>query len=174
MINPALALGIVFNSSPVCSQESYSTLLYENPYPDNVCGELNQYTSPILVTSIQEIATTKHLERILLISELEDNWDGNNGSKISVRVIENLILIIDSIPYYILLNIDIQDIFPSPYGTVFIEADKGENEICIEIGNSEMSYYGEINKESFARENIEIHEEQNSFTEVLEKLSNIF
>ena len=64
----------------------------------------------------------------------------------------NLSSLLEELPYHTLGLLSLEDIFPSPYGTLFLEIEKGQDEISVEVGDTELSYYGTIDGQDLENE----------------------
>lgn len=80
-------------------------------------------------------------QQLLSIATYKDDWDGYGAIRPLSECLSHALDIIDD------ANIStnhISDIYPNPNGTITIEWEQNGNEIGLELGNSEFSYYTHI------------------------------
>lgn len=150
-----LAVMTSSNSLELPRNEFYVTPSISQKSQEYLSNDLNLYARPISVSS-ENKKLSKYIPRIQEIGELKENWDGNGASNISESVIINLSTFLKYIPSFLLTEISQDDIFPSPYGTIYIESDNGVKEISIEIGEETFSYFGQDGYGEFDYENLYI------------------
>ncbi len=78
--------------------------------------------------------------KVIELSELDDNWDGYGALKPFSEVIEN----VETITH--ILNNDfidrVDDIYPNPHGTITIEwINERHEKLSLEIGKTKYSYF---------------------------------
>lgn len=167
-----MAFTAPLNSTEPPSQEYYAPISSNQTNEHLVFDDLNVYAKPISVSSeTQKIL--KYFSRLHKIGNLDNNWDGHQASDIDAIIIENTINILKKIPDYLLADIDVEDIIPTPYGTIMIESEKDKNEISIEIGESELSFYTEINSTTYEN-NLSITKSQVNIDEIIQNLQSVF
>ena len=73
--------------------------------------------------------------RLNLIKNLEENWDGYGASIISPEVIENTITFLNTLGER--SDIEEDDITPTPYGSIVVDLPK----VSIEIGKKKIGWF---------------------------------
>src|SRR5690606_13318697 len=123
--------------------------------------------------SSDEDKVSKFVGRLNKILALEENWDGFNSVRIGKKVIMNTMAFLGSIPTHLISKIEEDYIYPTQYETIIIEIENKIEELSIEIGNSEISFYFEKDEVLINDRYIEIDNGDLSpdiFTEVIELL----
>ena len=80
------------------------------------------------------------INRILSFSELNNDWDGDGAVPPSSDVIDNSTSFYRSIPEFIAKRVNPGDIYPSPYGTIFMEWQLADKRITVEVGKLKIGY----------------------------------
>lgn len=78
------------------------------------------------------------------LSNLQDNWDGYSAIKPIDLIIEKTKQFLNRLNIFQLTKLT--DIYPNPHGTISIEFINKEQKICIEIGQTNATYFYRINK----------------------------
>lgn len=78
-------------------------------------------------------------------THLNDGWDGYNAHSMSAAVISNATELINNLPFDVVDILDIDNIFPTPNGTITIEHEFDDGYIVIDIGQSKILYYCKYN-----------------------------
>lgn len=107
----------------------------------------------------------KCFEKIQLISELEENWDGYDASVPSEKVINNTYDFLETIHQYNTdIKVDDDEIVPTPYGSITIDLYPFDNDkvlVSIEIGEKQIGWFtrclvgGKIYKDAFESDGID-------------------
>jgi hypothetical protein len=74
-------------------------------------------------------------EIIKTYTELEENWDGYGAIPLTSESMTNSYLILDA------LEIEPDDCYPNPHGTISLEYTKNKTFLSVEIGSNAFSYY---------------------------------
>ncbi|CAD5270657.1 MULTISPECIES: hypothetical protein [unclassified Imperialibacter] len=82
--------------------------------------------------------------RIISFLSFSDNWDGYGAIKPLHKTIYNSILFATLLPDSLLENLDIDEISPTPYGTIVIDFKGNGSLISVEIGEDEVGFFSEI------------------------------
>lgn len=105
-------------------------------------------------------------ERILLLDNLEDNWDGNGGVPPSDKAIFNSKLFWMELPEFLKEHFDAEMLTPTPYGTIVFEWSEGHSFISVEIGDTHFGFFSELpNNVRLEKENMKFN--PNKFTDEL-------
>ncbi|MGV6862601.1 MAG: hypothetical protein ACWA41_12580 [Putridiphycobacter sp.] len=114
----------------------------------------HSYSQPIKYVSELDILKKK----LTKISELDDNWNGMGAVPIQNSTLYNVELILEALKDKFVKLLDIDDIVPSPYGTISLYfEDNCGNEISVEIGSNEIGLCGELNGEELIVDEIPIY-----------------
>lgn len=103
------------------------------------------YESPVQYDAKHSIKS-----RILSLSILRNNWDGYGGAAPLPEVIGNAIKFVTSIHDFYLSHLDIEDVMPTPHGTINFDWYHEDDYICVEIGKNNIGYFSEINGVSYS------------------------
>jgi len=79
--------------------------------------------------------------RVASFSKLKINWDGYGGVVPQKNVINNSLRFIQSLPTSLLESIEIDSIIPTPYGSIVIDFENGNNTISVEIGENKIGFF---------------------------------
>ncbi len=113
----------------------------------------NNYTTPVVECSVVD-------SMLLKVSEFESlpaNWDGHDAMPISGKVVFNANMFLKKLPGYYSDKLNIEDITPTPYGTIVMDwYNDAEELISIEIGKTKVGYFTEF------------HDSNNPFSEGIE------
>jgi hypothetical protein len=85
------------------------------------------------------------ISRVLEHQKLKENWDGYGGLAPLKEVVENSIRFLYNFPEVYLNDLDLEDIMPTPHGTMNFDWYNGDNYLCVEIGSQSIGYFHEIN-----------------------------
>jgi len=151
---PMLALLAPLNATELSPQEYFAPVVSQQVDAYSAFEDLNVYSRPVSVSSESQ-KILKFLGKLRTIKSLNNNWDGNNATKVEQIVIDNTVNFLRKIPDFLIV-------------------EKGESEISIEIGDSEISYFSELGSESFEQENITISENQIFADEIIQGLQKVF
>lgn len=134
---------------------------------ESIVAEASLYNAPIKYVSENDRLS----EKLALIACLEDNWDSQGAIAPLYQTLENTKLVLQNLADKYLKLLDIDDIAPSPYGTVnlYFEDEKG-NELNIEFGNQLMAMSGEIEGEEILMDDLPIYE----FNVAVEEVTKLF
>lgn len=75
------------------------------------------------------------------IRNLKDNWDGYGGNEIDENVIAHSIHLFNDLPNAFVSLLNKNSITPTSNGTITIVWENEENELFLEIGNKNSTYY---------------------------------
>ena len=75
------------------------------------------------------------------IRNLKDNWDGYGGNEIDENVIAHSIHLFNDLPNAFVSLLNKNSITPTSNGTITIVWENEENELFLEIGNENSTYY---------------------------------
>lgn len=140
LLIPAIVVSVQPNFLDVNNSELFGPIKpFITEEPDEL-DRIEVFAQPIS-TFLNTKVFNKLLSRIIDFSKLEKNWDGNNSSEISSTVIANALTVLSFIPDEFISYMNEDDIFPSPYGTVFIEFENEKKELQLEIGEGNLSYF---------------------------------
>lgn len=104
------------------------------------------------------------INRLIEIENLNDNWDGYGAAKPNSLTISNCKTFINSFSTKVLQYLDVEEIYPMPYGTVVMELYKGENLLSIEFGESKVGFFSEFTtKDNIEVESIDLNKEGTSY-----------
>jgi len=143
---------------------------------DYIFSDLNSYYKPYSEMSSDDYKVSKFVGRLNKILALDENWDGFNSARVGENVILNSMAFLGSIPAHLISRIEEDNIYPTPYGTILIEIENEVEELSIEVGANELSYYFErdevlTNDSSIDLNNVKISPD--TFTEVIELLETV-
>jgi hypothetical protein len=132
-----------------------------NEYKPNVECLLTDYLIEVKKITNKEVYNKSTLIReILSFKSLKENWDGYSSLPLEVESAANAILLLD------LLGIEnsslITEVYPNPTGTITFEwKNDSDEEIVVEIGNKNMSYYIQFSsKQGVYKNNVLINIEE--------------
>lgn len=95
---------------------------------------------------------------VLAIANYQDDWDGYGAIRPLSECLSHALDILGDEQF----NVEhLTDIYPNPNGTITFEWEQNDNEIGLELGNNEFSYYAHIgnhhsynNKKQYAADEI--------------------
>ena len=119
--------------------------------PISIDGYSNAKYLPNYNFCIKPVNFNPQVDIIKRISELKDltnNWDGYNAISPDVKVILNSIKFIKSLPDSLTTELNAADIIPTPYGTVVFDWKNGSDEISVEIGETNIGFFSDVNGDS--------------------------
>ena len=79
--------------------------------------------------------------KITEISQLVDNWDGNEACAPVAQVINNSFKFVDALFRIGIDRIDSDDIYPMPYGSIVIEINSKKGMVSVEIGKQSIGFF---------------------------------
>lgn len=130
--------------------ESFQTrfiTIYTSPtsaaVPDIISCMMNEESYVVLSRY-----STKYKDRLRLIGSLEANWDGYGAVALSDVVMNNtrkFLSVIQDKGFDPFLDED--NIVPTPYGTIDIDFETSKGLVSVEIGDSEIGFFTELNEE---------------------------
>lgn len=86
---------------------------------------------------------TANKNRVSELSRLENNWDGYGAVSPDRNVIKNSFRFLDVLAKEGIVDIEPDDIYPMPYGSVVIELVRKEGLISIEVGKHKLGFFTE-------------------------------
>jgi len=101
-------------------------------------SELIIFTNPI------ETRRPQLVDKILDLGYLANDWDGFGAICPSYSVIQNSLKFIKKLSDNLIDNLELDEVTPSNYGTIILEWEKENNYVSIEIGESEIGFFYEI------------------------------
>ncbi|MBO6828734.1 MAG: hypothetical protein JJ876_04150 [Muricauda sp.] len=141
-----------------------------------IFDDLNTFYKPYAEMTTEENKVSKFKGRLNKISSLKENWDGYKASVIDQSVIFHSMAFLGSIPSHLISKLEEENIHPTPYGTILIEIENNNDELSIEIGQNEFSFYFEQNEHLISESTIEFEDQDISpaiFEEILDLLENV-
>ncbi|MBG8555041.1 hypothetical protein [Hymenobacter guriensis] len=107
--------------------------------------------------------------RIRSYANLQEGWDGYNANAVHESAIINCEALVNNLPFDIIDKFSINDIYPTPNGTITIEIGDSENYFVIDTGKAQVLYYFRF------EDNLKGLDEAVDFTaDVVEKISELF
>lgn len=104
--------------------------------------------------------------RVSEIDNLPDNWDGCNAVAPYPQVIKNSYKFIDALLSLGISNIDSEDIYPMPYGSIVFEVNNNKGMVSIEIGKHSIGFFTDF----VEHENLFSNGEETDFRSIPENL----
>ena len=130
-----------------CSEEDEGSLIqttFVGVLPQEQTSELVDKAKQIV--AIRDRASRAALHACVhTYAQLSDDWDGYSAHSMSAAVIENATEVINNLPFDIVDILDIDNIFPTPNGTITIEHEFDSGYIVLDIGQSKILYYCKYN-----------------------------
>jgi hypothetical protein len=100
-------------------------------------------SSPIYFNNLEET----QINKIKSFQRLSANWDGHNGVKPSIQVMNNAVHFLYTIPKSYRNLLSEESIVPTPYGTIVFDwYNEKEELISIEIGEEKLGFFTELPK----------------------------
>jgi len=93
---------------------------------------------------VYSLSADKFLNRINLFEKLAENWDGNGASTPNHQTLVNARkFIVESIAKedILLENLEVDNITPTPYGTIVFDWEIDKNIVSVEIGDTEIGFF---------------------------------
>ena len=88
-----------------------------------------------------EPTRTEARNKVLAIANYRSDWDGYGAIRPLTECLSHALDFLSDEQ----LNVEyLTDIYPNPNGTISLEWEQGDNEIGLELGNREFSYYVQI------------------------------
>lgn len=79
--------------------------------------------------------------RISEIEQLKDNWDNYGAIPPHHIIIKNSFKFLDLLKKIGITNIESNDIYPMPYGSIVIDINNNNGLVSIEIGNNSVGFF---------------------------------
>lgn len=105
-----------------------------------------KYSYSVFTTPIKIDSTMELLNKINSLANLLQNWDGFGADAIDRRAILNSNKFIQKLPSFISSKLNKENITPTPYGTVVLDWKVGDELISVEIGETKIGFFSEINE----------------------------
>jgi predicted enzyme involved in methoxymalonyl-ACP biosynthesis len=106
-----------------------------------IVKDRNSFIEPVIESSFIDNMLLKVSE----FESLQENWDGHNAKPISKKVIFNANMFLKRLPGYYSDKLNIEDIVPTPYGTIVIDwYNEDEELLSMEIGKTKIGYFTEF------------------------------
>ena len=88
----------------------------------------------------------KCVERLEVLRNIDDNWDGYGASKPSNQTVDRAIIFLRLIynkKPYLLKYLHHEDICPMPYGTIVMDFERQKDKKCLsfEVGKTRSDYF---------------------------------
>ncbi|MFN8257703.1 MAG: hypothetical protein U0W24_18555 [Bacteroidales bacterium] len=134
---------------------------YLNSYNKAIDLPISQFLNEVNeICSVPKFFKKEIIKEILSFKSLNNNWDGFDAIPLEIESATNAIMLLDLIGEQSFNKIN--EFFPNPNGTIsFIWSNDSDEIISLEIGNSLMSYYVELNsKETVFYNNIAINDKE--------------
>lgn len=95
-------------------------------------------------------------KKISSFAALQDNWAGEGSVPPSTEAIYNATHFLSSLDSNYVAHLNIDDIVPSPYGTLSFEwVNKKQDYLCVEVGDTEIGYfYKMLGKEATSEDDV--------------------
>lgn len=149
-----IILGATAGLMTITNTTYASPVTYVSKVP-HVRSKAGIYNSPVKYFT----ETDRLFNRLNEFLELENNWDGMGAVSPLFETIENAKMLIDILRDKYLKLLDIEDIVPSPYGTIsFYFEDSNGSELSVEIGKEFIGLSGEIEDEEIIIDDVPLHE----------------
>ncbi len=101
--------------------------------------DISSFTTMIRLSMTNPTTAVKN--RISEIDNLSDDWDGHGAVAPKKIVVKNSFKFIDSLTRIGFYNLDPDDIYPMPYGSIVIEINNNIGMVSIEIGNHSVGFF---------------------------------
>lgn len=105
-------------------------------------ASLSDYALP--VKSASEIYILGILDKIKSFEFLDENWDGFGAVAPERGVVNNTIAFISALPQTITSRIKMENLVPTPYGTLVIDMAIKDELISIEVGENKIGFFSEF------------------------------
>jgi hypothetical protein len=91
----------------------------------------------------------RHISRFLQtkldeISQLQPNWDGYNAIPPNPIVIKESKAFLEGLPISVLQFLSIEEITPTPYGTIVMDFYNRGNKLSLEFGKTQIGFYSDF------------------------------
>lgn len=106
--------------------------------------ETDNLEDPYIMPVFSDVKYNTVKNRIISFMSFSDNWDGHGAIKPLHRTIYNSILFTKLLPDSLLEILDLDEISPTPYGTIVIDFNGNGSLISVEIGEEEVGFFSEI------------------------------
>ncbi len=105
--------------------------------------------------TVKESILEQLRNRLLMIENLNDNWDGYNAIRPNKAIINQTNSFLSSLQFGVLQFLNEDDVLPTPYGTIVTDFYRSRNRLSIEFGESSIGFFSEfINGENVESEGI--------------------
>lgn len=105
---------------------------------------IKELLKPVSYTQLTSNIRIDIVNRINSFSTLAENWDGYGASAPSANVINKATSFFNSLPRPYKQILNVEDIYPSTYGTIILEWYNKEHFISIEIGETKFGFFSEV------------------------------
>lgn len=128
--------------------------------------DVNSFYTLLDLSMTNEKSAAKN--RISEISQLADNWDGNEAAAPEIQVIKNSFKLVDALFRIGVDRIDSDDIYPMPYGSLVIEINSKKGMVSVEVGKHSIGFFTDYAE----HENYFSNGEETDFRSLPENLRN--
>jgi hypothetical protein len=105
--------------------------------------------------TVKESLLEQLRNRLSMIENLKDNWDGYNAVRPNKTIINQTNSFLSSLQFGVLQFLNEEDILPTPYGTIVTDFHRCGNRLSIEFGESSIGFFSEfINGQNIESEGI--------------------
>lgn len=121
--------------------------------------KISEITTEEVIEDEHDILREQAQEEIRTFANFQDDWDGYGAVRPVAECLNHAMEIIRSKN----INLDyLTDIYPNPNGTISLEWEQNDNEIGLEVGSHEFSYFAHFggihtynNRKEYVAEEIE-------------------
>lgn len=115
--------------------------------PTNIQSQ-EQFLSAVTEISPKDYLKPVHYDiyadRLNIIKNLPDNWDGYGAVRIDVSVYYNVRSFLSELDNFFFNYLKEEDIYCTPYGTVVLDFEKNEEIVSVEVGESKIGFFTEF------------------------------
>lgn len=130
------------NCSPDIAIYDTSSFTILNEIRDRKSKGINLYKAYLTPVELNPVNET--IQLIQQLSKVGENWDGYDAKAPDLKIIENAVYFLNSLPSYYQKMLNISDISLTPYGTVVLEWYKNDlHYVSIEIGATKLGLISE-------------------------------
>ena len=93
---------------------------------------------------VYSLSAGKFLNKINLFGKLTENWDGHGAAMPNRQTLANARKFINELiakEDVLLENLDIENITPTPYGTIVFDWEIDKNIVSVEIGDTKIGFF---------------------------------
>lgn len=126
--------------------------------------DISSFTTMVRLSMTNPTTAVKN--RISEIDNLSDDWDGQGALAPQKTVIKNSFKFLDSLARCGFCNLDPDDIYPMPYGSIVIEINNTMGMVSIEIGNHSIGFFTDYAN----HKNVSSEGEETNFRSIPESL----